>query len=249
MQLDWTTFALEVVNFLVLVWILRHFFLKPIAATIEKRRQATQGVLDEARKKEAAAQALKAGYEKHLAEWNAEHDGARRGLEEELAKARTAGLERFRAELAAEQEKAQVQQAREAQRRSAAEQREALAIAMRFTAKLLGRIASPEVETRLVDAALEDLRGLKPGQLRRGSEDGTDDTVLVHSACPLPEQTRKAVSDVLKPFMPDSATIRFDVDDSLLAGLRIRIGARVIDANLADELRFFSESFADEERA
>ena len=247
MQLDWTTFALEVVNFLVLVWILRHFFLKPIASIIEKRRQATRTVLEEANRKEAAAQSLKAGYEKRLAEWNAERNASRRALEEELEKARAAGLARFRAELAAEQEKARAQQAREVQRRRSGEQQEALAVAMRFAGKLLGRVASPEVEARLVRATLEDLRKLTPEQLARGGN-GTDGSIQVASAFPLPEETRKAVSDALKPLIADDTRIQFDVDESLLAGLRIRIGARLIDANLADELRFFTETFADDGR-
>jgi F-type H+-transporting ATPase subunit b len=246
-QLDWTTFALEVVNFLVLVWILRHFFLKPIASIIAKRRQATQTVLEEAKRKETAAQSLKAGYEKRLAEWNAERDAARRTLEDELEKARAAGLARFREELAAEQEKAKAQQARETQRRRSGEQQEALAVAMRFSGKLLGRVASPEVEARLIRATLEDLRKLKPEQLAQ-SGNGTGDSVRVASAFPLPEEARKAVSDALKPLIADDTRVQFDVDESLLAGLRIRIGALLIDANLADELRFFTESFADDSR-
>ena len=37
MQFDWTTFALEIVNFLVLVWILRRFLYRPVTDVIARR--------------------------------------------------------------------------------------------------------------------------------------------------------------------------------------------------------------------
>ena len=37
MQLDWTTFILEIVNFLVLLWILKRFFFRPVREAIARR--------------------------------------------------------------------------------------------------------------------------------------------------------------------------------------------------------------------
>ena len=42
MQIDWTTFALEILNFLVLVWILKHFFYQPVLAVLDKRRASVE---------------------------------------------------------------------------------------------------------------------------------------------------------------------------------------------------------------
>jgi len=38
MELNWSTFLLEIINFLILVWILKHFFYKPILDVIAHRR-------------------------------------------------------------------------------------------------------------------------------------------------------------------------------------------------------------------
>ena len=40
MQIDWTTFALEIINFLVLVWILKRFLYRPVLDTLARRRAA-----------------------------------------------------------------------------------------------------------------------------------------------------------------------------------------------------------------
>ena len=38
MELNWTTFALEIVNFLALLWILKRFLYRPVLATLAERR-------------------------------------------------------------------------------------------------------------------------------------------------------------------------------------------------------------------
>ena len=60
MQFDLTTFALEVLNFLVLVWLLKRFFYQPVLAVIEARRAAGAAILDEAHASQRAADAMKA---------------------------------------------------------------------------------------------------------------------------------------------------------------------------------------------
>ena len=37
MQIDWTTLVLEIINFLVLVWILKRFLYKPVMEAIAAR--------------------------------------------------------------------------------------------------------------------------------------------------------------------------------------------------------------------
>ena len=67
MELDWTTFVLEVLNFLVLVWLLKRFLYRPVLAVIEARRAETANKLDGAEAVRREAQALKDEYTGHLA--------------------------------------------------------------------------------------------------------------------------------------------------------------------------------------
>ena len=48
MELDWTTFILELVNFVVLVWILNRFLYRPVMNVIDQRKAAIQRTLAEA---------------------------------------------------------------------------------------------------------------------------------------------------------------------------------------------------------
>ena len=49
MELSWSTFALEIVNFLVLVWILKHFLYKPVMDVIARRRADIESTLADAK--------------------------------------------------------------------------------------------------------------------------------------------------------------------------------------------------------
>ena len=42
MELDWTTFILELINFLVLIWLLNRFLYKPVMKVIAQRKTTIQ---------------------------------------------------------------------------------------------------------------------------------------------------------------------------------------------------------------
>ena len=49
MEMDWSTFILEIINFLILVWILKRFLYRPILEVIARRREGVEKTLSEAR--------------------------------------------------------------------------------------------------------------------------------------------------------------------------------------------------------
>ena len=72
MELNWSTFALEIINFLVLVWILKRFFYQPVLEVIARRRAGIEKTRTEALQLQDEAQALRSQYENRLTEWDKE---------------------------------------------------------------------------------------------------------------------------------------------------------------------------------
>ena len=60
MELNWSTFLLEIINFLVLVWILKRFLYQPVLDVIARRRKAIEAQLAEALRLQDEAESLKA---------------------------------------------------------------------------------------------------------------------------------------------------------------------------------------------
>jgi F-type H+-transporting ATPase subunit b len=246
MGLDWSTFLLELVNFLILIWILKRFLYVPVKGAIEARRQRVEAVLAEAESRRAEAEQMREDFEARREQWEQERGQARAALAQELAAERARGLEALRAELQSQRDKAEVleqRRGREAERRN---QEAALAVAAQFAARLLGRLAGPELEARLVDMAIEDLPKLPDGQREtlRSTAATPTAAVRVQSAYPLTDRQRAAVQDAVRRAAGTELSCDFAQDPELIAGLRIDAGALVMRANLRDELRFFADTAA-----
>lgn len=242
MELNWTTFILEIVNFIVLVWLLKHFFYQPVLAVIAQRRAGIEKSLADAGATQAEAQALKRSYEARDAEWSKEKDAARAKLAAEIAAERNRALEALRASVANERERAKVlEEKRQAEWRRTVEER-AIALGAAFSARLLARFAAPDLEARLVDVTLEELPRLPAEQAHALSANARDGTVTstVTSAYPLDEDRRKAVRESLSALVGSRVDPEFGENPDLLAGLRVSLGAWVLHANLRDELKFFT---------
>lgn len=245
MQFDLTTFALEVLNFLVLVWLLKRFFYRPLLAVIEARRAAGAAILDEAQAAQRAADAMKVECEARLKQADLERAAATAALEREIVAERVRRLAALESELSLERARHASLAAQQAQQRESALEREAVTLAARFTARLLDRVAGPQLEARLADLALADLPLQAPEHLEalRAALREPGVNVRVVSAHVLDADRRAAFSDALGRLAGRPPEIAFSEDPALKAGVSIMAGAWVLMANLRDELGFFASSF------
>jgi F-type H+-transporting ATPase subunit b len=243
MELNWSTFVLEIINFLVLVWILKRFLYKPVLEVIARRRAGIEQTLAEAGQQQSEAQQLKAEYQDRLAQWDKERAQARETLSSEMEQERARALSALQVELEQQREKAKVS---EAQRRHDARreiEETALAQGARFATRLLQQAAGPDVEARLIELLLSELKELPAERIAalRNHWAVAPEAIVVTAAYPVaePQQQRltQALTDVTKLDLP----VRFVRNQELLAGVEIAAGPWILGANLRDELRGFAE--------
>lgn len=243
MQFDWTTFALEIVNFLVLVWLLSRFLYRPVADALARRRAEVERHMAEARDAQAKAAALQAQYENRVADWEQEKEKARAQLRDELEAERARGAAELRAALESERKRREALDAREAAQRARELEEQALRQASAFASRLLGGLAGPELETRIVDTALAALGALPADRreaLRTAAANGA--TAIVASAYSLAEPRRTRLTTAFAAAAGSKVACEFREDKTLLAGVRIELGPWVLGANLREELAAFAES-------
>src|SRR6516165_2753606 len=106
MELGWPTFVLQVVNFLVLVWLLKRFLYKPVLEAIARRKAGIDQTLREAAEKQNAAEVLASQYQNRLAEWESEKQKMRAELVEEINAQRAQMMAALENTLSQEREKA-----------------------------------------------------------------------------------------------------------------------------------------------
>jgi len=102
-------------------------------------------------------------------------------------------------------------------------------------------MASPELERRIVELALQDLAALPPERLQELSRASEKETLRITTAFSLDKAQRQSLSKTLASLTGSTIQPEFHEETSLLAGLRISAGPWVLQANLGDELAFFSE--------
>lgn len=244
MAVNWTTFLLEIINFLVLVWLLHRLLYRPVLAAIDRRRAAIEQSLREAKAAQDQAAALEQRYQAQVERWEQERRQAHARLQAELQAERDRQLRALEEDLARARERSEALERQRASSRARLADHEATALAQRFVTTLLQRLAGPELEARLVLLTVEDLRGLPGGQraaLRRALTESREGA-QVDSAYDLPAAQRRSLAEALEAIAGRKVACRFATVPDLLAGLRITAGPWVLSANLREELKYFLEA-------
>ena len=247
MELNWTTFSLEIINFLALLWILKRFLYQPVRATLAQRRAGIERVLAQAGTARADAAALRTQYESRLADWEQEKAAARARFEADLAGERERQMAALTRDLAAERERsaAQDEHRRETWQRQLAAQ--AATQARQFASALLGRLAGADLEAQMLEVFVDELKALpderleplRAGLAARGGEPVTG---VLGSAYPLGEAQRQKLSAAIDARLGRPCPLEFVEDNKLLAGVRLSLGAWQLDFSLAGELAVFAEA-------
>lgn len=243
MELNWSTVVLEILNFLILVWILKRFLYQPVLDVIARRQAGIEKTLADAEARHAEAVSLQEQYEGRLAEWSKERQQAREKLSRELAAEHDRKLAELQTALEQEREKARVAGVRRQADAVRKLEETALLQGTRFTTRLLQAAAGPELEARLVDLAINGLTALPAERVSamRNSYGKPLDAVRVASAFPLADDQRQRLEQALASIAGEEIPQHFEQDSALLAGVRISIGAWVLGVNLQDELKGFME--------
>ena len=242
MELDWVTFSLEIVNFLVLLWILKHFLYKPVLNIIAQRQAGINDKLEEANKKQTEAEQLKLQYTNRLTEWENEKKAARHKLDEEIDSLRQQRMQDLNQQLEMERQKAEAIQQRRLEQEKTQTQMTALYQGAAFTAKLLSQLASPELEKQLIDLFIAQLQDMPEQQQQtiQSNIDPASNEIQVCSAYPLPQSVQQFLETALNKLVNKTITIKYTQDPNLIAGLRVSIGAFMLQANIQDELQSFA---------
>jgi F-type H+-transporting ATPase subunit b len=243
MQLDWTTFILEILNFLVLVWILQRFLYRPVLDLLAARQQKILAIREEAQNMRAEAEAMRLQYESRLADWHQERENSRRELTEELARIRTQEMDHIKKALAGEEEKLLARNEKLLAAREAELLRSAAGQAYGEAALMLNRLASPQLTQRIASVFLEDLAVLPENDRSllskaAGALKGND-TITIVAAHALSSSILAGIETALSTASGKTLQATFAEDPALIAGLRAVVGECELHANLADELEFF----------
>ena len=222
MYFDWSTFALQTVNFAVLVWLLHRFLYQPILRLVDTRRAAIETQYAAAHTAEEAAETRLAATEKERAGIATERAAVLKEATiqvEEQASARRAAAERDAAELIEEARKA-VTEERELLLAEAQRQAFDLAanIARRLFAELPAKLRA-EAWMERIESYLDALPGPERDTLAR--QLGRSSPLRVVTAAALSDESTENWRARLRRSFGDGIAVEYDVDPELVAGAEL----------------------------
>jgi F-type H+-transporting ATPase subunit b len=241
MGFDLTTFCFEILNFLVLIWLLQRFLYKPVLKVITERQESMEKQVADATCKLEEAERLKSQYENRLTQWDKEKTELMSSLRVELQAEREQQLSKVRQEVENERKKAQGlidMQMQEEERRC---EQSALDLAAQFAAKVLSQLTSPELERSICKLFLADLRATAPDTAARVAADiGQKGNIIsVSTAFPLDSDLRAKLETTLHEAMGVQGSYEYAEAPALLAGIKVTAGGTVLEASLKDAAMFF----------
>lgn len=220
MSIDWITVGAQIVNFLVLIWLLKRFLYRPILDGIDAREAEIAERMGEAAAIRARAEGRAAEYRAQIADLSASRaemlDKARRDAEIE----RDALLTQARHDLQKAQAEREALRAEEARQYTADLHLSGAKALLALTRKALSDLADETLEHRIALHAATQLRGMAD-ELRDAAADRRDAVVLTRD--PLPDNVQARLREDLAMVLP-GFMLRFDTDAALSPGLSLRLG-------------------------
>lgn len=241
LHLQWSTLVFQLLNFFILLFVLGRFLYRPLMAAMRRREEAVAARVREADERAKLADAERARLADASRAAHAEAEALLARARVDAAHLREEQQASARGEAARLLEDARqriADQERAARRRLSADAR---ASAVRIAATLIGKVAGRPFHEALVAQLLEGglaIDGAKGDLLRRALSHAGHE-VTVETAYPVPAALTARLEDTLAEALGpgvDAVRVAVRVDPSLGAGLRIVVGAGVVDLSLRHTL-------------
>lgn len=227
-------FIFQVLNFTIVLVLLYAWAYKPILQALENRqKKIAQGIEDARIAAEARANAEKDARE-IIAKAQAEANQKVREATERAEAAAREVMAQTEAAAAKAREDALAEAAQERDRILSDVRGQVAALAMAATQRLIGEALDEKRQHTLID---EFFSGVKSGRvvvLEDASFSGA--SAEVTSALPLTPEEQEAVKRDILSKTGSQATVTFRVDPSILGGLVVRVGDKVLDGSVAGQL-------------
>lgn len=243
MQIDWFTLVAQIVNFLILLYLLKRVLYGPILAAVDRRQRSIEQGLQEAGEIRRQAQeeleahrreheAFARGRDEMLQEVDAEAQERRREMERQIREDMAGARRRW--EEAIEREK----------REYLADLRERVGRRVFATARrALADLAGEDLEQRIVTVFLERLQS-DDGRARVAAELAAAPAVRLCSSFELDDRLARRVVEAVRQIAGNPVLeVELETDPSVICGIELRAPGLRVAWSVRDHLESLEELF------
>lgn len=244
MPIDWFTVIAQVINFLILVWLLKRFLYKPILHAIDEREKGIATQLAQAEAKKAEAQQERDDFQHKNEAFDKERAALLKKAADEADGERQRLLDEARKD--ADALRAKRQDALRNEQRNLSQdiirwtQKEVFAI----TRKTLADLANTSLEERMGEVFVGRLRGMTGAAKEQlaAALRTSHCSVLVRSAFDLPPAQRSAIESAVKETFDARTQLQFQTAPELVSGIELSASGQKVAWSIADYLATLEKS-------
>jgi F-type H+-transporting ATPase subunit b len=243
-MLDWFTIAAQIVNFLLLIFLLRRFLYRPILKAISDREERIANTVKEADQAKADALVQIELYQHKNDEWEKEREAmilSTRHEIDELRKELVAKVH-HEVELAQSQWQKALQQEKQAflhrLRQQVSEQ------TYKVAQHVLADLADADLEQLIIKVFMKRLELMDNQELAdlKNSLDKVNGTLMIRSAFDLSQENRLPIQDIIARKLVEAQALEFETAPDLLYGIELRSNGYKLSWNVADYLQTLEEA-------
>jgi F-type H+-transporting ATPase subunit b len=238
MLIDWFTVGAQALNFLILVWLLKHFLYKPILNAIDAREKRIAAELADADAKKAEAQKERDDFQSK----NKAFDEQRSAILGKATDEAKADRERLVGEAQKEADSLRAGQAtalRNDQTRLGSEiTRLAREEVFGIARKTLADLATVSLEERIGEVftrRLHEMNGDAKAEMGRALNTSSE-PALVRSVFDMPAEQKAAIQNALNETFSAQIRIRFETAQDTICGIELTANGQKVGWSIADYL-------------
>ena len=247
MLVDWFTVSAQVVNFLILVWLMKRFLYKPILHAIDAREQRIATELADADAKRAEAEKEREKFQKNNEEFNRQRNDLLGKAKEEAKAERERLFDEARQAADALRAKRQDALKREQQSLNDEIARRTREEVFAIARKTLMDLAGTSLEERMSEAFTRRLRELND-EAKEGLAKAlktSSEPVRLRSAFEMPPQQRAAIQHALNETFSAEIQVRFETAPDVISGIELAANGRKVAWSIADYLASLEKSIGE----
>lgn len=240
MLIDWFTVGAQLLNFIILVWLMKRFLYQPVLDAIAAREQKIADELADAASTKDRAEHQQAKFQKK----NQDFDEQRAVLLSEAKEAAKVERERLQLEAREAAEEASAQRAKaqraDAQQLHAEIARHTQQQVFDISRRVLDDLAGVDLEQRVCEVFIERLQAIegpaldKLGVALKGASDA--EPALLRSAFKLPDSQRAAIQTALDKSFGQTIPLKFDTTPELVSGIELSAQGQKLAWSISDYL-------------
>jgi len=246
MNIDWFTFVAQIINFLILVALLRWLLYGPIVRAMSRREERIARRLEEASQKQREAEATIELYEQKRRELDQQREELLEKVRQEVAQERQKLLAQARKEVKQKREQWQEEYERERKELMADLRWEVGKLSLELAQHTLRQLADEELEKQMLEVFASRFQLLNDDQRSEiGRHLGPEAKVVMRTTFDLSETWRERLGQLLRDNFGYDDQITFERSSDLICGLELDLGGYSFGWNIMEFLRNIELDFLD----